>query len=284
MRAANDAAGSGPDFRALFDRLPSPYMVLDRTFRYVEANAAYCRTLERARDELIGVNVFEAFPGHADSAQRLQASFERVLQTGQSDSLPLIPYPIERPPSRGGGVDMRYWSAIHIPLFDADGQVAYIVQNTVDVTELQRLKDMAYGPGGDVLPVPGEADLLQRTREVEALNASLIEESQGLRDLFMQAPGFMAVLTGERLTFALVNHAYQQLIGHRQVIGRTIEEALPEVHAQGFVELLNMVVRRREPYVGKAVSVRLQRAPGAPLEERFVDFVFQPMTAPGEEV
>ncbi len=273
-----------PDFRALFEHLPSPYMVLDRDLRYVEVNAAYCETLERSREELLGVNLFDAFPGHPAGAERLRASLEQVLRTGQSDTLALIPYPIERPASRGGGVEMRYWSAVHVPLFDTEGNVAFIVQNTVDVTELQRLKDMAYGPGGQAVLAPGATDLLQRTREVEALNETLMRETQGLRDLFMQAPGFMAVLSGESLAFAFVNHAYQQLIGHRPVIGRPIGEALPEVRAQGFVELLQTVVRRREPFVGKAVSVRLQRAPGAPLEERFVDFVYQPMVAPSGEV
>jgi two-component sensor histidine kinase len=277
------AAVGTPDFQALFERLPSPYMILDRDLRYVEANAVYCETLERRREDLIGRNIFDAFPDNGESGRRLRASFERVLETAQPDSLPLIPYPIERPASRGGGFEMRYWSAVHVPLADAEGRTQFIVQNTVDVTELQRLKEMAYGPGGVSAPVPGETDLLQRAQEAEALNETLMQESQGLRDLFMQAPGFMAVLTGEALTFALVNNAYQQLIGHRKVIGLPIDEALPEVRAQGFVDLLLHVMRTREPHVGEATSVRLQRAPGAQLEERFVDFVFQPIVAPSGE-
>ncbi|MCR5874627.1 PAS domain-containing protein [Phenylobacterium sp. J426] len=286
MHAIDDVAPgavAAPDFRALFERLPSPYMILDRELRYVEANAVYCEILEREREDLIGRNIFDAFPDNGESGRRLRASFERVLATGQPDSLPLIPYPIERPASRGGGFEMRYWSAVHVPLVSADGCTDFIVQNTVDVTELQRLKEMAYGPGGRSAPAPGETDLFQRAQEAEALNQTLMQESQGLRDLFMQAPGFMAVLTGEDLTFALVNNAYQQLIGHRKVIGLPIDSALPEVRAQGFVTLLEQVMRTREPHVGQATSVRLQRAPGAPLEERFVDFVFQPIVAPSGE-
>ena len=57
-------------------------------------------------------------------------------------------------------------------------------------------------------------------------------------------------------------------------------EALPELVDQGFAELAYRVLQTREPYVGKARSVRLQRTAGAPLEERFVDFVYQPMVAP----
>jgi len=270
-----------PDLAAAFRVLPSPYMVLDRELRYVEVNDAYCAVLERSREALLGQNLFDLFPNPGPAGRRLRESFERVLTTGQPDSIPLIPYPIERPASRGGGFEMRYWSAAHVPLFDGEGRPAFVMQNTVDVTELQRLKEIAYGPGSDALPpAPGEKDILLRAQEVQALNQSLLQESQGLRDLFMQAPGFMAVVTGPELRFALVNHAYLQLIGHRQVIGKTVAEALPEVIDQGLADLLANVMRDTEPFVGRAASVRLQRAPGLPLEERFLDFVYQPILGP----
>ncbi|MFN4176584.1 sensor histidine kinase [Phenylobacterium sp.] len=279
--ALGPASPERPDLAAAFRVLPSPYMVIDRQLRYVEVNDAYCAVVERSRETLLGRNLFDLFPNPGPAGRRLKESFERVLATGQPDSIPLIPYPIERPASRGGGFEMRYWSAAHVPLFDRAGRPAFVMQNTVDVTELQRLKEIAYGPGSDALPpAPGEKDILLRAQEVQALNQSLLQESQGLRDLFMQAPGFMAVVTGPELRFALVNHAYLQLIGHRQVIGRTVAEALPEVIEQGFAELLGTVMRESEPFVGQAVGVRLQRAPGLPLEERFLDFIYQPILGP----
>lgn len=264
-----------PDFGALFRILPSPYMILNRELRYVSANDAYCKVLERRREDLIGRNVFDVFPEMPESGGRLSASFARVLESGQPDTLALIPYPIERPASRGGGFEMRYWSAVNVPLLDADGRTAFIMQNTVDITELQQLKAMAYGPAG--IPAPGETDLLQRAREMQAANQSLLRETQDLRDLFMQAPGFMALLAAPDLRFVLVNSAYQQLIGHRAVIGRTVEEALPDVRDQGFVELLQTVLTRKEPHVGRAMSLRLKRAEGGEIEERFVDFIYQPI-------
>jgi PAS domain S-box-containing protein len=276
-------AAALPNFESLFRRLPSPYMVLDRSFNYVDANDAYCQVTERGRDELIGRNIFDLFPNPGESGRRLRESFERVIETGQPDSIPLLPYPIPLPLSRGGGMEMRYWSAAHVPLLDAQGRTAFVVQNTVDVTELQRLKEIAYGPSNDEV-APAERDLLQRTREVERANRLLQEETQGLRDLFMQAPGFMAVLSGPDLVFSLVNKTYQQLIGHRPVIGRTLLEALPEVRNQGFGDLLRGVMRTGEPFIGSAVSVMLQRQPGAALEERFVDFIYQPIRTAGGHI
>jgi two-component sensor histidine kinase len=146
------------------------------------------------------------------------------------------------------------------------------------VTELQQLKAMAYGPGGG--PAPGEKDLFQRAAAAQAEKQSLLAETQDLRDLFMAAPSFMAVLTAPDLRFALANSAYQQLIGHRHIIGRTLEEALPEVLEQGFAEILQGVMARGEPHVGQAVPVRLHRTPDAPPEERYLDFIFQPIQGP----
>lgn len=267
------------DFRSLFGALPSPYMILDRDLRYVEVNAAYLQVLEREREDLIGRTVFEAFPDPGEGGRLLRASLERVLETGQPHSLALIPYVIERPKSRGGGMELRYWSAVHTPLLDDGGEVIFIVQNTVDVTEVQRLRDVAFGPGAPVEPGPAavEAQLVQRAAEVQRMNAALLEESTTLRQLFMQAPGFVAVLTGEDLTFTFVNQAYQQLIGHRPVVGKSLLDALPELAGQEYERLLRKVVASGEPFVGRSMGARLQRTEDAALEERFVDFVYQPI-------
>jgi len=275
-------AGAGPDFASLFRLLPSPYMILDRDLNYVHANDAYCVVTERRPEELIGRGLFEMFPNPGESGRRLRESIERVRDTGRPDSIALLPYPIPLPLSAGGGFEMRYWSCNHTPLLGPDGRTQFIVQNTVDVTELQRLKQIAYGPGGE--PQPGESDILQRAQEIQAANQSLMRETQGLRDLFMQAPGFMAVLAGSDLRFAFVNNAYQQLIGHRPVVGLTLSQALPEVVDQGFAALLADVRDRRETFVGQSVSVKLRRTPDGELDERFLDFVLQPILLPGGEV
>jgi two-component sensor histidine kinase len=99
----------------------------------------------------------------------------------------------------------------------------------------------------------------------------------------MQTPSFMAVLSGPDLTYAMANSAYLQLIGHRQIVGRTLAEALPEVVAQGFVDLLREVMRTKTAFIDHAGSVMLQRQPGAALEERFLDIIFQPITGPDGE-
>ena len=107
--------------------------------------------------------------------------------------------------------------------------------------------------------------------------ASEVAETERLRELFAQSPSFMAVLRGPEHRFDLTNPGYQKLIGHRDVIGLTVREALPDIEGQGFLELLDSVYETGEPFIGQSVALRIQRTHGAPAEDRFVDFVFQPI-------
>ncbi|NNG22262.1 hybrid sensor histidine kinase/response regulator [Telluria aromaticivorans] len=103
------------------------------------------------------------------------------------------------------------------------------------------------------------------------------EENQRLMTLFEQAPGIIAVLRGPDHVFEITNESYMQLIGRRELVGKPAREAIPEVAGQGFFELLDQVFQSGQPFVGHAVPLRVQREASAPLEERFIDFVYQPI-------
>lgn len=102
------------------------------------------------------------------------------------------------------------------------------------------------------------------------------QELERLQRLFQQAPGFIAVLREPDHTFYIANDAYCQLVGHRDLIGKTMREALPELEGQGFFEELDEVYATGQPFFGKEISAMLQRQQNGALEERFVNFIFQP--------
>ena len=104
-----------------------------------------------------------------------------------------------------------------------------------------------------------------------------LNETERLRQLFDRAPGFMAVVRGPDHVFEMANASYQKLVGRRDLIGRPVREAVPEVEGQGLFELLDKVYRTGEAFSGRSVPVQLQREPDAPREERLLDFVFQPI-------
>src|ERR1700685_1572896 len=107
----------------------------------------------------------------------------------------------------------------------------------------------------------------------EQLDAS--EQVPRLRNMFVQSPSFSALLQGPEHRFVLTNPAYQQLIGHRDVIGLSIREALPEIEDQGFFDLLHNVFATGEAFVGRDARIILQRSAGGPAETRHLDFVYQ---------
>jgi PAS domain S-box-containing protein len=121
--------------------------------------------------------------------------------------------------------------------------------------------------------------LTEVTQQVRAERA-LRQQADQLQRLFENAPGFMAVLEGPEHRFELANRTYRQLIGGRDPIGKPLRAVLPELENQGFFELLDKVYASAEPYIGRRVPVLLQRVADAPLEERWVDFVYQPMFDP----
>jgi PAS domain S-box-containing protein len=105
----------------------------------------------------------------------------------------------------------------------------------------------------------------------------VVAERRRLAQLFEQAPGFMAMLRGPEHLVDLANPAYLRLVGNRDVVGKTVADALPEAVEQGFVGLLDRVYRSGEAFIG---SARFAMHPGGGEgdEVRVVEFVYQPVT------
>ncbi len=175
---------------------------------------------------------------------------EQVMTTGEATWHEDQYLPIER----NGHLEDVWWTYSYSPVRDDDDTIVatlVVCQETTHRVLAQR----------------------ERERLVHALEV----ERARLEYVFKQAPSFLAVLRGPEHRFELANDAYYQLVGHRSIIGKPVREALPEVVAQGFIELLNGVLAGGEPFVGRELPIMLARAPGAPPEERFVDFVYLPI-------
>src|SRR3984957_5974249 len=151
---------------------------------------------------------------------------------------------------RHGGKPEQVWLNLdYSPIPGEDGRPAGVIAIVVEITDKVRIE-----------------------RELEA-------ERKSLKRMFEQAPGFIAMLSGPEHRFSMVNVAYRTLVAGRDVVGRTVAEALPEVVEQGFVSLLDQVCASGEPYVGRGASVNLQQGPNGALDERYLDFIYQPIVA-----
>jgi PAS domain S-box-containing protein len=176
--------------------------------------------------------------------------YRRVMETGERVYLEDQEYVIE--PS--GVPETRYFTLSFAPARDELGAV------------------------GGVLVV-----VLETTRRVlaERQNTSLLQasevEADRLRLMFAQAPSFMALLKGPEHVFQVVNAAYMRLLGDRQVIGQAVRQAIPEIEDQGFLELLDSVYAKGEPFLASGTPILLPDAADSPASLHYLNFVYQPI-------
>ena len=189
-RQERQRAESAADrFRRLFESAPGAYLVLaPRHWEIVAASDAYLSATMRRREDIVGRQLFDAFPDDpadpaADGATKLRESLERVEQTGEPDVMAIQRYPIPRPASEGGGFVERFWSPVNTPVKTPDGAILHIIHRFTDVTSL-----LAGVP--DSTPVaprpamsPGGAfgEVLATTRELKADNVRLQIQDNYLR-------------------------------------------------------------------------------------------------------
>lgn len=252
-------------FENVLGRSPNPYVVVDPDYRIAWMNDAYLATTGRERAELVGQSMFDAFPSdpESDSFRQLKGSIDKVFETGEADELAALRYDIPQP---DGTMAHRYWSASHTPVTADDGSVAYVLQHTVDITELYSLRAKR-----------DQMNVLERAHAAEQQLHILSEEADVLRSVFEQTPGFVAMLSGPEHRFVMANAAYRKLIGNRELLNRTVAEALPEIIEQGFIDILDRVQATGEPYLGQRERVMLGSADTDELVARYLEFIFQPI-------
>jgi len=175
-----------------------------------------------------------------------------------------------------------------------EGRVAGLANHTVLIA-----KDGTERPIDDsAAPIRDEAgtvagvvlvfrDVSER-HHAEARQQQLLEaveaERGRLAEMFHLSPACTAVLKGPSHVFERANGRYYQLIGDREIIGKPVREAMPELAGQGHFEFLDRVFQTGEPFVGTDMRLILRRKPDHPVEERYVDFVYQPLRDPGGAV
>jgi PAS domain S-box-containing protein len=100
-------------------------------------------------------------------------------------------------------------------------------------------------------------------------------EQQKLYALFTEAPAPIVILDGPDLVFELVNPAYQRIFPGRELLGKPLLEALPEVAQTPVPTVLRQVYQTGETFVARELPLLLARKEGEPLEEIYWTFTYQ---------
>ncbi len=269
-----------PNYAALFAASPYPYLLVALDWTIIDANPAYLSAVGRDAGDVLGRPLFDAFPANAadpgsTNDTLVRQSIELAIATKRPHTTAFLRYAVPRATADGVVFDPRYWSTVHTPVLDADGAVAFVCQNAIDVTALydfdESVQTHCLQERADT-----EAPPRLQAQNHQALMRILRAERAHLLGLFNQAPGFIAVLRGRNYVFEMANEAYYQLIGHRDILGKPLFDALPDVAGQGFEQLLDRVFSSGEPYLGRGIKFQAQRVPGGPFTEIYIDLLYQP--------
>lgn len=113
--------------------------------------------------------------------------------------------------------------------------------------------------------------------ELGRMRARLERERAVLADLFRKSPVPIAVLGGPDLVYDLANPAYLQIVGGRDIVGKPLIEALPELKGQGFDELLRGVMQTGIAQTGHEALLKLDRQGSGEAEDTYWTFIYAPL-------
>ena len=138
------------------------------------------------------------------------------------------------------------------------------------------------GNNGDGISANAYSALSENTTGIAAQpgELELLAERNHLRELFMQLPAAIGIMSGPEQRWSFVNPAYVRAVGRKSdkdLLGKTVRESLPELKDQGFFDLLDQVYRSGVPFVGTEMKVKLDRVASGLPEEAFFNFIYQPV-------
>lgn len=101
---------------------------------------------------------------------------------------------------------------------------------------------------------------------------------QVTEELFEKVPAIIAVLLGENFVFSKANARYRSIFTDREIMGKPIREALPELEGQGIFELLEEVYRTGIGFEGKEREVLLQTSKNSQPQIHYFNFTYDRLT------
>jgi signal transduction histidine kinase len=246
------------------ETVPDSYIVVSPQLLILTASNAYLADTLKRRNDLVGRYLFDAFPDNpaapqANAVRNWRASLELVIATGKPHQMALQHYDV-LDPERSGHFVERHWLPRNTPVFDAQGQLQYIIHSSVNVTEeVQARRAMEQAEG----------------REQEAL-VEAERQRQRLSQLVLQAPAAICLFQGPDFVYELVNPGYQQLFGgRRHLLDKPLLEVTPEFRESPVWERLHEVYRTGQTHQDHEVPLSFMGAEGQNPEERYFNHTFQ---------
>jgi PAS domain S-box-containing protein len=206
---------------------------------YMIYNDAYSQFAGARHPQLLGSEVRAGWPEVADFN-------DHIMKVGLSGGT-LAYRDQELTLHRSGKPEQVWMNLDYSPVIDQMGEPAGVIAIVVETT--QRV-------------------LADRRNETQR---------RRLAEMFEQGPSFMALLDGPDHRFQFANASYLRLIGGRELIGKTVAEALPDAATQGYVKKLDEVFASGKMFSSVGSRYAMEVVPGGAVDERYIDFIYQPL-------
>lgn len=111
------------------------------------------------------------------------------------------------------------------------------------------------------------------------------QESKHFKRLLMNAPAIIAVLKGPEHIYELANPSYMETVGpEKNIIGKSVKEAFPELVPQGVINLLDHVYQSGRQFIANEMPITLRQKKDGELRDYYFNFVYQPLKSDTDEV
>ncbi|MES2456881.1 MAG: PAS domain-containing protein [Bacteroidota bacterium] len=244
----------------VFETVPSMYLILSDQLTILTASDLYLSATNKNRNTISGQNVFYIFPidENVSGSYAIKTSLEVVLQTKLPHQLPISRYDVPDPENPDLTLE-KYWHSLNTPILDEQGNILYIIHSTRDSTA----------------QVLAEKELLISLERQTAQAMKAAQLGRRLEHLFAELPARIAILSGPDFIYEFINPMYHQHFGDRNLIGKSFNEALPELAGHPIHAMLEQVYRTGISYEGKEVCIPLVNQKGMPPVERYFNIMYQ---------
>ena len=99
---------------------------------------------------------------------------------------------------------------------------------------------------------------------------------QNYKQLFTQVPAPIAIYKGKELRYVFLNDAYSKIFNGRNILGKTVREAFPELKGQGYYEILENVFTSGNPYYGNETPALIDVNNNGNLSTHYYNLVYTP--------
>ena len=231
----------------IVDSAPIGICILDAETLVAEMlNHKFLEIAGKSKDSIIGKSYWESF---AEAKDYYENALSEVVVSGEAfyaDEVKLMLV-------RHGKEEWIYVTFVYAPVKNAEGQVTkvavWVLENTAQVHQRQK--------------VAAEREAAERERD-------------RLYDFFREAPAGICVMSGPDFVYELVNSNYQALLPGRELLGRGMFEAVPELKGTPLEQLLKEVYSTGQSKEFSELLVPLTEFEGGPAQDRYFTFSYVP--------